>query len=69
MKEVSMENLENEIENQQRNVSYDTKEYTIEIIVQKYLNDLEKEENEFLYQSISGNLFGIIIANHVLLNL
>lgn len=39
--------LENEIENQQRNVSYDTKEYTIEIIVQKYLTDLDKDENEF----------------------
>lgn len=39
--------LENEIEKQQRNVSFDTKEYTIEIIVQKYLNDLAKEENEF----------------------
>ncbi len=47
MKKVLMEKLENEIEKQQRNVSYDTKEYTIEIIVQKYLNDLEKEENEF----------------------
>ena len=29
--------LESEIENQQRNISFDTKEYTIEIIVQKYL--------------------------------
>lgn len=47
MKKVSMENLENRIENQQSNVSYDTREYTIEIIVQKYLSDLEKEENEF----------------------
>lgn len=43
----SIENLENEIERQQRNVSFDTKEYTIEIIVQKYLKDLDKEENEF----------------------
>lgn len=44
---VSIERLESEIENQQRNVSYDTKEYTIEIVVQKYLNDLDKNENEF----------------------
>ncbi|MEI3228308.1 MAG: DUF262 domain-containing protein [Lachnospiraceae bacterium] len=42
-----IESLENEIEKQQRNVSFDTKEYTIEIVVQKYLNDLEKNENEF----------------------
>lgn len=47
MKKVSMEVLENEIEKQQRNVSHDIREYTIEIVVQKYLKDLEKEENEF----------------------
>ena len=45
MAEVSIERLENE--KQQRNVSFDTKEYTIEIVVQKYLNDLDKNENEF----------------------
>lgn len=39
--------LETEIENQQRNVSFDTKEYTIEIIVQKYLDGMENDENEF----------------------
>ena len=47
MAEISIERLEIEIENQQRNVAYDTKEYTIELVVQKYLNDLEKNENEF----------------------
>lgn len=46
-KKKLMEELESEIEKQQRNVSYDTKEYTIEIIVQKYLKDIEKEQNEF----------------------
>lgn len=39
--------LESEIENQQRNISFDTKEYTIEIIVQKYLENIENDENEF----------------------
>lgn len=47
MAKISIERLESEIENQQRNVSFDTKEYTIEIVVQKYLKDLEKNENEF----------------------
>lgn len=42
-----LEILENEIELQQRNVSFDTKEYTIEIIVSKYLTDLDKDANEF----------------------
>lgn len=39
--------LEEDIDNQQRNVSYDTKEYTIELIVNKYFNGIEKDENEF----------------------
>lgn len=30
--EIDIENLEAEIENQQRNVSFDTKEYTIELL-------------------------------------
>ena len=60
MAEVSIERLENEIEKQQRNVSFDTKEYTIEIVVQKYLNDLDKNENEFLFQNIRGSLYGMM---------
>ncbi len=47
MEESNLELIEKEIEVQQRNVSYDTKEYTIEIIVDKYLNGLDNEENEF----------------------
>ena len=47
MEDIFLEKLEQEIEQQQRNVSFDTKEYTIEIIVQKYLKDLDKEQNEF----------------------
>ena len=45
--EAFMNMLEKEIDDQQRNVAFDIKEYTIEIIVQKYLNGLEKDENEF----------------------
>lgn len=47
MGENFLEELEKEIDNQQRNVAFDTKEYTIELIVQKYLEDLDKDENEF----------------------
>lgn len=47
MSDKNFELIEKEIEIQQRNVSYDTKEYTIEIIVDKYLNGLDDEENEF----------------------
>lgn len=39
--------VENEIEQQQRNVGYDTKEFTIEIICQKYLNNIDKDQNDF----------------------
>lgn len=39
--------IEKEIQDQQRNISYDTKEYTVEIIVKKYQEGLEKDDNEF----------------------
>lgn len=39
--------IEKEIQEQQRNISYDTKEYTVEIIVKKYQEGLEKDDNEF----------------------
>lgn len=39
--------IEKEIQEQQRNISYDTKEYTVEIIVKKYQERLEEEDNEF----------------------
>ena len=44
---IDTTSIEQEIENQQRNVSYDTKEYTIEIIVNKYKEKLDSDENEF----------------------
>lgn len=47
MQETSLDLIEKEIEIQQRNVSYDTKEYTIELIVEKYLKDIDTEQNEF----------------------
>ncbi|WP_296028671.1 DUF262 domain-containing protein [uncultured Treponema sp.] len=46
-KNKTVEKLENDIELQQRNVSYDTKEYTIELIVNKYLNGIDENINEF----------------------
>ena len=58
-----IENLEREIEKQQRNVSFDTKEYTIEIIVQKYLSEIDNEQNEFFVRNTSENLFGILYAS------
>lgn len=44
---VKIEKLEGEIEQEQRNVAYDTREYTIEYIVDKYLKGVDKDENEF----------------------
>lgn len=43
----NIEKLEKEIESEQRNVSYDTREYTIEIIVKKYSEKQDTDENEF----------------------
>lgn len=42
-----IEKLEKEIEEEQRNVAYDTREYTIEYIVDKYFKGVDKDENEF----------------------
>ena len=39
--------IEQKIQEQQRNVSYDTKEYTVEIIINKYQDGLADEDNEF----------------------
>lgn len=39
--------LEDEIKQQQQTIAYDTKEYTIEYIVDKYLKKLESDSNEF----------------------
>lgn len=47
MNEKELMYLEADIDKQQRNVSYDTKEYTIELIVNKYYNGIKKDENEF----------------------
>ncbi|RKV92156.1 MAG: DUF262 domain-containing protein, partial [Campylobacter sp.] len=40
----NVDKLEKEIENGQRNVSYDTKEYTVEIIVKKYFEGLDEDK-------------------------
>ena len=47
MQDERINKLEKEIEEEQRNVSYDTREYVVEIIVSKYLQNVESEKNEF----------------------
>lgn len=47
MKNERVDELEKEIEEQQRNVSYDTREYVVEMIVDKYLEKIDNDENEF----------------------
>lgn len=41
------EQLENQISKEQRNVDYDTKEYTIEYIVDKFTKGVDEDKNEF----------------------
>jgi len=38
--------IEDQIELQQKAISYDMKEFTIELYVNKYLKDIDKEDNE-----------------------
>lgn len=44
---AKIEKLEKEIEQEQWNVAYDTREYTTEYIVDKYSKGVDKDENEF----------------------
>jgi hypothetical protein len=43
---MSVDNLEEQIVAKQKNVDYNTREFTIEILVQKYLKDEEIDKNE-----------------------
>jgi Protein of unknown function DUF262 len=45
------EQIEEQIREKQRSVDYDVKEFTIEILVQKYLNNLEQDDNEIYIPS------------------
>ena len=40
------EAINKQVEEQQRTIAYDMKEFTIEIYVKKYLDDIENDDNE-----------------------
>ncbi len=44
--EKRVDAAEKKIESEKKNVDYDTREFTIEILVQKYLRDQDKDDNE-----------------------
>ena len=44
--EERLKAIESQIQEQKKTVDFDTREFTIEILVQKYLEDVEKDENE-----------------------
>lgn len=46
LKENKMNKIENQIQDQRKEVDFDTREFTIEILVKKYLERIEEEENE-----------------------
>ena len=43
---TDIERIENQISTEKKNVSYDTREFTIEIIVKKYLEKIDVDKNE-----------------------
>lgn len=43
---VNSEQIENQIIEKKKEVDFDTREFTVEFLVEKYLNNLEKENNE-----------------------
>ena len=44
--EEKIKQLEEQITEQKRTVDFDTREFTIEFLVQKYLNNIDKDEND-----------------------
>ena len=49
------EKISMQIEIEQKTISYDMKEYTIELYVSKYLKQIDEDENE-LFGTINTNL-------------
>ena len=50
-KQATPEQIEDQIREKQRSVDYDVKEFTIEILVQKYQTGLDRDENEIYIPS------------------
>ncbi len=50
---------DNEIRLAQRNIGYNVREWTVELIVQKYGNNLETDKNELLFLIINAITNGI----------
>ena len=48
---VDLNQIEDQIREKQRSVDYDVKEFTIEILVQKYLTNIESDENDIYIPS------------------
>lgn len=46
LSEVKLKAIEVQILDEKKTVDFDTREFTIEILVKKYLDDIEKDENE-----------------------
>lgn len=46
LSEERLKAIEEQIQEQKKTVDFDTREFTIEILVKKYLDDVEKDENE-----------------------
>ncbi|XQK41702.1 hypothetical protein ACOI37_17660 [Escherichia coli] len=50
---------DNEIRLAQRNIGYNVREWTVEVIIQKYGDNIENDKNELLFQIINVITSGI----------
>lgn len=55
--------IEQQIENEKSIVDYDTREFTIEYIVDKYSKDIDSEKMSFLFRNIREILYGASSGN------
>lgn len=55
--------VEKQIMEQQKTVDFDTREFTIEILVNKHITGLDDEKMNFMFLIINVNLFGMKLDN------
>lgn len=67
MEPLKKKKIEEQIEAEQKAISYDMKEFTIELYVNKYLEKIDEDDNElYVPRTIKGSSFGMRNINLVL---
>lgn len=63
LEDVQLEKIEEQIENEQRSVKYDIREFTIEYYVDKYSKGVDRDKNELYVPEYQRNSLGQILVS------